>query len=216
MPFLRASRAIYDYTAQDDEELSFVEEDLFFVVSEPEEGWYFAIYRNQDSAPNSNSKREGLVPASYFEDIAPLNSAVALYDFESTDLEETSFKEDETIEILENADSDWILIKSSSGIGYAPASYLEIKSSASSLPQNTASINNQGLPTVSNSSNSQIPSNGISDLQNSLNSLKLDSNSKGQPDSLNKNISNSSQSSQPSEIPSNSNRAGHSKTDNTP
>ncbi|PVU86293.1 hypothetical protein BB561_006751 [Smittium simulii] len=123
MPFLRISRAVYDYSAQDNEELSIGEGDIFFVLGEPEPGWYLA--KPRPSPDQDSSISQGLIPASYLEDITPVSKGVALYDYQAIDQDETSLTEDEPIDIIDNTDSDWFIVKSQDGVGYAPASYIE-------------------------------------------------------------------------------------------
>ncbi|OMJ29524.1 Actin cytoskeleton-regulatory complex protein SLA1 [Smittium culicis] len=116
MPFSKVCRAIYEYSAQDEEELTFHEDQLFFFIEEAEPGWVRVKARD----PVDSSSSFGIVPATYLEE------AVSIYDYVHTDEEETSISEDEYVQVLDDEDPDWILIKSKAGVGFVPKSYLEV------------------------------------------------------------------------------------------
>lgn len=64
MGYSGLARAIYDYVPQNDEEIALHEEELVFVV-EKEDEWWTVKGKDRD-AP------QGLVPASYLEQVSPI------------------------------------------------------------------------------------------------------------------------------------------------
>ncbi|OLY81838.1 Actin cytoskeleton-regulatory complex protein sla1, partial [Smittium mucronatum] len=122
MPYSKVCRAIYQYSAQDSEELTIYEDQLFFIIEETEPGWIKVKARD----PTDDNIPIGIVPTSYLEELDVLAHAVCIYDYSYTEDEETSMTENETVDILDDEDPDWVLIKSKAGIGFVPKSYLEI------------------------------------------------------------------------------------------
>lgn len=68
MGFVGVSRAVYDYTAQGDDELAIQEGDLLFVFEKDEgDGW---IKAKKKASEDDEDEPEGLAPANYVEDVS--------------------------------------------------------------------------------------------------------------------------------------------------
>ncbi|OMJ24642.1 Actin cytoskeleton-regulatory complex protein sla1 [Smittium culicis] len=165
MPFSKVCRAIYEYSAQDEEELTFHEDQLFFFIEEAEPGWVRVKARD----PVDPSSSFGIVPATYLEEVfhfvyslaplPPIFQAVSIYDYVHTDEEETSISEDEYVQVLDDEDPDWTLIKSKAGVGFVPKSYLEASNNnilASNRTDHNTPNSAQDAPKISNSPPSTI------------------------------------------------------------
>lgn len=118
MAYSKIIRALYDYTAQDDDELNFAEGDVLAVVDERhDDDWYSACLV---SSPES----VGMCPKTYVQEIDPIESLQASYNYEAQDSTELSFLEGESLEILHKIDEDWWLARNSVGeCGMVPSNY---------------------------------------------------------------------------------------------
>ena len=60
------TKAIYEYTAQADEELSFKEGDILLITDDTDQDWWTAIEKPVDTFQEAQS---GLVPVNYVEEV---------------------------------------------------------------------------------------------------------------------------------------------------
>ncbi|KAI9320560.1 hypothetical protein BX666DRAFT_1909141 [Dichotomocladium elegans] len=124
MKYISISRALYDYTAQSDEELTFKEDDILYILDKDEDpDWWKA----QLKAPSLvEAGPIGLVPANYLQETEPIGTVEALYDYTAQQDEELSFKENDIMTLYENDDPDWFLVKNKAGsIGLIPSNYIQ-------------------------------------------------------------------------------------------
>ncbi|KAI8380209.1 hypothetical protein BD560DRAFT_365520 [Blakeslea trispora] len=126
-------KALYDYTAQSVEEVSFEENELLKLYEKDDVNWYLVEKKSGDI---------GLVPSNYVEEQTATNTpsatakiatheplkkkAVALFDFKAESKEETDLTEHEHIFILDSTSSaDWWTIQHQDGSsGLVPATYV--------------------------------------------------------------------------------------------
>ncbi|BFZ53665.1 actin binding protein [Savitreella phatthalungensis] len=144
----KTARVVYDYEAQEDNELSLQDGALITHIEEVDEGWW----QGRDSAGN-----EGLFPANYVELIegeeastpapAPVataaagaapahaassasagQTAIAQYGYDAAEEGEISFAEGDTITHIEQLDEGWWQGRNSAGEeGLFPANYVELQ-----------------------------------------------------------------------------------------
>ena len=85
MTYSKIIRALYDYEAQAEDELSFVEGDILAILEEREDyEWYSACLI---SAPETVA----LCPKTYVDECEALESCKACYNYEAQDETELSF-----------------------------------------------------------------------------------------------------------------------------
>lgn len=130
MAYVSLCRALYDYTASAEDELSFAEDALLYVVEADDEEWWKAKLKSGESAQEEDGPI-GLVPANYVEEAEPIRVSRALYDYDGTNDDELSIKEDELLSIFET-DGDWLLVKKQTAqgqitgkLGFVPANYVD-------------------------------------------------------------------------------------------
>lgn len=128
--YLSLLKAVYDYTATSDDELSIKEDGLYFLLDDSDPDWSKVRAKSDD-----DDEPSGLVPAAYLEEAPPIASAKALYDYAATGDGELSITEDETLHVYEK-DDEWWLVKNPSkpGVGLVPGSYVEETVRAASFP----------------------------------------------------------------------------------
>jgi len=111
------AKALYDYPAADDTEISFKVDDIITVT------------RNDDSIPGwmegeVNGKR-GLFPGNYVEILNRNRKCVVLYDFSAENDDELTIKEGEEL-IIESETEGWFTGTNKDGkTGLFPANYVE-------------------------------------------------------------------------------------------
>ena len=66
---------------------------------------------------------EGLVPANYVQEAAPLRHVQALYDYEAQNEDELSISEGDALDIYE-VDDQWLLARKADAFGMVPANYV--------------------------------------------------------------------------------------------
>ncbi|GAA5796888.1 hypothetical protein HPULCUR_002266 [Helicostylum pulchrum] len=121
MKYLNICSALYDYTAQNEEEISFKAQDVLYILEKEDPDWHKA----QLKVANTDGPI-GLIPANYIEKIKPIASIKAIYDYQSRSAEELSFKEDELLTLYEKDDPDWFVVENSKGVlGIVPSNYVE-------------------------------------------------------------------------------------------
>ncbi|CAG8625192.1 10688_t:CDS:10 [Funneliformis caledonium] len=114
--------ALYDYTAQTDDELSFHEDDVLYILENDEEDWWKAKLK---SANTEGEHLIGLVPRNYIQEAECTAVLRALWDFEASSEEEISFKEDDMLNLYEEAEDGWFLVKFNDVFGMIPPNYVE-------------------------------------------------------------------------------------------
>ena len=131
MRCLSVVTAEYDYTAQTDEELSFYEGQVLFLLETEDENWYKALLIFP--GPEGGWERqEGLVPATYISSEAsePIWNVTATYAYDATGDDEITLIEGEYLWIYDDRDKDWWLAAKSlpdgTGIdvGLVPSTYV--------------------------------------------------------------------------------------------
>lgn len=169
--FIGVYIALYDYEAQNEEELSIKENDLLYLLETSEtDDWWKVKKRVLDA---DVEEPVGLVPKTYIEPAPVVASAVSLYDYDKQTEEELTFTEGTKFDVYDLSDPNWTL----GGIdnkefGFVPANYIEISSGSSAavggatptaanapLPSipTTATSNSQAYGSVSATNNFPLP-----------------------------------------------------------
>ncbi|KAF7732290.1 cytoskeletal protein binding protein [Apophysomyces ossiformis] len=123
MKYITICKALYDYDAQTEEELSFKEDDILYILEKDDDDWWKA----QLKIPSLEQIGPvGLIPANYITEADSIGAVKALYDYQAQQEEELTIKEDDILILYENDDPDWFLVKSEQGhIGLVPSNYIE-------------------------------------------------------------------------------------------
>lgn len=139
MAYVQVAKALYDYEAQAEDELTLKEDDSLYILEADDAEWYKAKIRklNADGTPVQETDEEaqiGLVPANYVEEAEPLRLSRALYDYEAQNEDELTIAEDELLRVYES-DGLWLLVKKqgtdslgeggTGRLGYVPANYVD-------------------------------------------------------------------------------------------
>ncbi|ODV85243.1 hypothetical protein CANARDRAFT_28517 [[Candida] arabinofermentans NRRL YB-2248] len=124
-PFIGVCVALYEYQAQNDEELSLQEGDLLYLLEKSDvDDWWKVKKRVVDADVEEPA---GLVPSTYVEASKPVNQAVALYDYDKQTEEELTFTEGTIFEVYDNSDPNWILVGvNNDQFGFVPSNYINI------------------------------------------------------------------------------------------
>ncbi|CAI2182385.1 11383_t:CDS:10, partial [Funneliformis geosporum] len=124
MPFNYVSIciALYDYTAQTEDELTFHEDDVLYILENDEEDWWKAKLK---SANTEGEHPIGLVPRNYIQEAECTAVLRALWDYEASSEEELSFKEDDMLNLYEEDGDGWFLVKFNDVFGMIPPNYVE-------------------------------------------------------------------------------------------
>ncbi|CAG8490450.1 5943_t:CDS:10 [Dentiscutata erythropus] len=119
--------ALYDYTAQNDDEISFKEDDILYILENDDDEWWKAKLKIEKSEGDENTEEGqiGLVPSNYIQEAECKSVLKAVYDYEAQSDEELSFKEDNILYLYDKDDSDWYLVKFNDVFGFIPANYVE-------------------------------------------------------------------------------------------
>ncbi|CAG8721041.1 9770_t:CDS:10, partial [Cetraspora pellucida] len=119
--------ALYDYTAQNDDEISFKEDDILYILENDDDEWWKAKLKIEKSEGGENAPEGpiGIVPSNYIQEAECKSVLKAVYDYEAQSNEELSFKEEDILYLYDKDDSDWYLIKFNDVFGYVPANYVE-------------------------------------------------------------------------------------------
>ncbi|CAH02807.1 cytoskeletal protein-binding protein SLA1 [Kluyveromyces lactis] len=134
--FLGVYQALYDYSAQTDEELTVKEGDLLYLLEKSSiDDWWTVKKRVIGS---DQDEPVGLVPKTYIEEAPVIGSVVALYDYEQVQNanEELVFHENDTFQLYDDRDADWFLVKNTknSEVGFVPGNYVEKQSQQAGGP----------------------------------------------------------------------------------
>ncbi|SGZ38700.1 uncharacterized protein HGUI_00900 [Hanseniaspora guilliermondii] len=141
-------KAVYDYDPLPEnanEELSIKENDILYLINDEiedgDEGWW--LFKKRLVGVDVEEPI-GLVPNNYIELLTePIYKCKALYDYEElqNEEEEIAFKENDTFEVFDDSDVDWLLVKTvrdnveDDEYGFIPSNYVEkIDGSVSSQP----------------------------------------------------------------------------------
>ncbi|CAO1631311.1 unnamed protein product [Jaminaea pallidilutea] len=138
MAYVQLAKALYDYTAQAEDELDLKEDDTLYVLEADDPEWYKAKLRRLDADGNPLLDDEeapiGVVPANYVEEAEPIRISRALYDYSAQNEDELSIAEDELLRVYES-DGTWLLAKKQGDdalgegavgrLGYVPANYVD-------------------------------------------------------------------------------------------
>ncbi|KAI8978550.1 hypothetical protein BDB01DRAFT_799172 [Pilobolus umbonatus] len=120
MKYVAVCKSLYDYQARTEDELSINEDDILYIVDKEDSDWWKAELK-QTETPGPI----GLVPASYLEEVVPMGTVRAEYEYTAQQEEELSFEEGDILEVLEKEDPDWFLVRAQNGmIGLAPSNYV--------------------------------------------------------------------------------------------
>ncbi|KAL9538294.1 hypothetical protein MBANPS3_011040 [Mucor bainieri] len=149
MRYVQVCKALYDYEARTEDELSIKENDILYIIEKEDEDWWRAELKQQNG---EDQGPVGLVPADYLEEVSlfrytiskagrqagndlhhlqhpqvtPIGRVRAEFDYAAQQEEELSFEEGDEMDLLEQDDPDWFLVKSSKGeIGLAPSNYVQ-------------------------------------------------------------------------------------------
>ncbi|KNE54891.1 hypothetical protein AMAG_17717 [Allomyces macrogynus ATCC 38327] len=136
-PILRVVRAAYDYDAQHDDELAVHEGQLLYVIGEPEPDWLLCSVKG----PDGQADLTGNVPENYVEPAPVLYHAVALYDYDATNDDELTVRENDALDVLEVLPDDWVVAQRGPAFGLVPANYVEERGDAapaSAVPEPVA------------------------------------------------------------------------------
>ena len=133
--FIGVYKAIYSYEPQTPEELAIQEDDMLYLLqkSDIDEWWTVKkrIIGSDDPEPS------GLVPSTYIEEAPVMFTVKAVYDYDQPQNpdEELSFHENDTFQVYDDKDPDWLLVKSQNNeFGFVPGNYVESDSGAGAAP----------------------------------------------------------------------------------
>uniref|UniRef100_A0A914CMP1 SH3 domain-containing protein n=1 Tax=Acrobeloides nanus TaxID=290746 RepID=A0A914CMP1_9BILA len=108
-------RALYEYDAQDTDELSFDTGQIIELVRKNESGWW----------QGRIGPRNGLFPSNYVEEQPQVPTVRALYEYEAHDTDELSFDEGQIVELVKKDESGWWQGRIGSRTGLFPSNYVE-------------------------------------------------------------------------------------------
>ncbi|WPK26073.1 hypothetical protein PUMCH_003418 [Australozyma saopauloensis] len=134
--FIGIYRALYDYTARDELELSIQENDLLYLLEKSDiDEWWTVKKRLPLEAGADVEEPSGIVPSNYIGPAEIIHTAHALYDYDKQTQEELSFAEGAKFNVYDTSDPDWLLVGLADGsqYGYVPGNYIE-RDSASGAP----------------------------------------------------------------------------------
>ncbi|CAG8570493.1 18415_t:CDS:2 [Dentiscutata erythropus] len=105
--------ALYDYTAQNNDEIFFKEDDILYILENDDDKRWKAKLKIEKSEGDENTEEGqiGLVPSNYIQEAECKSVLKAVYDYEAQSDEELSFKEDNILYLYDKDDSDWYLVK---------------------------------------------------------------------------------------------------------
>ncbi|CEP17300.1 hypothetical protein [Parasitella parasitica] len=123
MRYIQVCKALYDYDARTEEELSIREDDILYIIEKEDDDWWRAELKQQNGEEQGPV---GLVPADYVEEVTPIGRVRAEFDYAAQQEEELSFEEGDEMDLLEKDDPDWYLVRLNDGqIGLAPSNYVQ-------------------------------------------------------------------------------------------
>lgn len=122
MGFAGVYRAVFAYSATNEQELSLQEGDILYLLETADDGWWTVKKRVAGAA---SEEPEGIVPHNYIEPAKPESKAFALYNYDTQNDEELSFTENQQFDVYAS-DGDWILVGSNSKYGFVPVNYIQV------------------------------------------------------------------------------------------
>ncbi|GMM32257.1 cytoskeletal protein-binding protein [Martiniozyma asiatica (nom. inval.)] len=136
--FIGVYKALYDYAAQNDEELSIAEGDIIYLLQKSDfDDWWTVKKRVIDA---NEEEPQGLVPSTYIEPAPIVATATAMYDYDRQTDEELTFSEGAKLNVYDTSDPNWTLVGiSNDQFGFVPGNYIELDTSASNKATNDAS-----------------------------------------------------------------------------
>lgn len=126
--YIGVYKALYDYQAQAEEELTIQQDDLLYLLEKLDiDDWWKAKKRVLPAGDEEVEEPVGLVPANYIEVAPVVKKCRGLYDYDKQTEEELSFKENDMFNVYDLNDPDWLLVGDVSGTfyGFIPANYVE-------------------------------------------------------------------------------------------
>lgn len=131
MAYVSLCKALYDYTATAEDELSFTEDALLYVLdAEDAEWWKAKLKVGTNETDEEDEGPVGLIPANYVEESEPIRVSKALYDYAKQNDDELNIEEDEMLSVYE-IKGEWLLVKKqqdgfpSGQLGFVPANYVD-------------------------------------------------------------------------------------------
>lgn len=148
--YIGVYKAIYEYTAQADEELTIYPGDLLYLLEKSDiDDWWKAKKRVVPQGDEEVEEPEGLVPSNYIEVAPVVQKCRGLYDYDKQTEEELTFKEGDYFDIYDLSDPDWLLVGdlSHTCFGFIPFNYIEYTDDSQSLaPANAPTQNYLSSP----------------------------------------------------------------------
>lgn len=129
MAYISLCKALYDYAATAEDELSFTEDALLYVIEADDDEWWKAKVKTA-SVDDDEDSPIGLIPSNYVEEAEPIRASKALYDYAKQNDDELDMQEDEMVSIYDDK-GDWLLIKKqidglpTGKLGFVPANYVD-------------------------------------------------------------------------------------------
>ena len=126
--FIGVYRAMYDYQARDELELTMSAGDLLYLLEKSDiDEWWTVKKRVAPDAGPEVEEVQGIVPSNYIEPATPLHTCHAMFDYNKQTQEELSFQEGTRFDVYDTSDPDWLLVGVLNGTqyGYVPANYIE-------------------------------------------------------------------------------------------
>ncbi|RLV95670.1 Actin cytoskeleton-regulatory complex protein SLA1 [Spathaspora sp. JA1] len=136
--YIGVYKALYDYTAQAEEELTIQTDDILYLLERSDvDDWWKVKKRVLAQGDAEVEEPFGIVPSNYIEEAPIIKQATALYDYDKQTEEEVSFKEGDKFNIYDLNDPDWILVSnvSKTEFGFVPSNYIELETEAASQNQ---------------------------------------------------------------------------------
>ncbi|UZJ55843.1 hypothetical protein CBS101457_005163 [Exobasidium rhododendri] len=138
MAYVSLCKALYDYAATAEDELSFNEDALLYVVEADDPEWWKAKLKKSRAEGTDEEADDdddddapiGLIPANYVEEAEPIRASRALYDYGKQNDDELELAEDEMVSVYETK-GDWLLVKKqvdgipTGYLGLVPANYVD-------------------------------------------------------------------------------------------
>jgi actin cytoskeleton-regulatory complex protein SLA1 len=131
MAYVSLCKALYDYTATAEDELTFTEDALLYVLdAEDAEWWKAKLKVGENETDEDDEGPIGLIPANYVEESEPVRISKALYDYAKQNEDELDIEEDEMLSVFE-IKGEWLLVKKqnegipSGQLGFVPANYVD-------------------------------------------------------------------------------------------
>ncbi|ABN65767.2 SH3 domain protein involved in assembly of cortical actin cytoskeleton [Scheffersomyces stipitis CBS 6054] len=149
MSYIGVYRALYEYSAQAEEELNLQPDDLLYLLERSDiDDWWKVKKRVLPSGNEEVEEPVGLVPSNYIEEAPVLKTAAALYDYDKQTEDELSFAEGEIFQVYDLNDPDWILVGDANkqSFGFVPSNYIDLNGQAQAPPPQTQPQQKQPVP----------------------------------------------------------------------